>query len=345
MEENGGDLDSRSDDRVGHDCWILPDGSVNNKFNRTSTAEGMVTEVVAATTSDLKVGFIGLGNMGAPMATNIARAGFDLTVFDRREEAMLALMEHGAKRIESVAQMAATVDVLCSCVLYDHQINEIFSGDDGIIANARPGLVCTIHSTVLPETVVEVAVQAQKAGIHVIDAPVSGASIASKAGTLTVMVGGSEDAISVASPVLAAVGRNIIRVGDAGMGQVAKLANNIMSMGNQVVAMEAVRFAESFGLEKDRLFEVAEVSTGASWAASNYSHFDRYGVEHTLAGTDELPHRLGKDLRYAVTVAQDRWTYLPVVAVCSQVLPAMFAERWQRNAAELADGTGGEDAG
>jgi 3-hydroxyisobutyrate dehydrogenase-like beta-hydroxyacid dehydrogenase len=277
------------------------------------------------------VGFVGLGNMGAPMAVNIAKAGFDLVVHDRRPQAVDDLVAAGARRAASVAEIAAQVDVLCTCVLYDHQVREIFLGEDGILAHARPGLVAAVHSTVPPQTIEAIDEGATAAGVLLVDAPVSGASIAAEAGALTLIVGASDAALAGAAPVFEVVAEHVIRVGGPGMGQIAKLGNNIMALGNQLLAMEAVAFAEAFGLDRHRLFEVAAASTGASWAAANYAHFDRYGVEHTLAGTDELPHRLGKDLRYAVAIAQERRTSLPLTGLGSALLPGMFVERWRRN--------------
>lgn len=290
-----------------------------------------------------RVGFIGLGNMGAPMAANIARAGVVLTVFDVRRGAVDDLVRIGARAAGSVAEIAADVDLLCTCVLYDHQVREIFLGADGILAHAAPGLVATIHSTVPPATIEEIVAGA--GDTRIVDAPVSGASTGSQAGTLTMIVGADPDALDVARPVFELVAEHVIHVGAPGLGQVAKLGNNIMALGNQLLAMEAVRFAGAFGLGADQLFEVAGVSTGASWAVANYAHFDRYGVEHTLAGTPELPHRLGKDLRYAVTVAQEHWTYLPLTALASQLLPAMYEDRWATNSEGEIDVADGGHAG
>ncbi len=107
-----------------------------------------------------------------------------------------------------------------------------------------------------------------------------------------------------------------------------------MALCNQVVHMEAIRFVESFGISREALDSVASVSSGQSWAQENYDHFDRYALEHTLAGQPELPHRLGKDLRYVVQVSQDNWTYLPTVALCAHLLPELFKKRWEENAAK-----------
>lgn len=289
-----------------------------------------------------RVGFIGLGDIGAPMAINIAKAGFELTVFDLRESAMVELAGHGARPAASVAELASQVDVLCTCVLYDHQVRDIFLGDDGILANARPGCVALVHSTIFPNTVEELARLGEGRGIEVVDAPISGASTRSREGTLSMMVGGSEEALKTARPVLQTVAAHIFPVGVPGHAQIAKLGNNIMALCNQVVAMEAVRFAEAFGLDRERLFEIARVSSGASWAVDTYEHFDRYGIEHTLAGSDELPHELGKDLRTVVSIAQEDKTYLPLVALCSHLLPIMFAQRWAALASAQA-GAGSDE--
>jgi len=276
----------------------------------------------------VRVGYIGLGDMGAPMAASIIKAGFDLTVFDLRDDAMATLEKLGARRATSVGALAKVVDVLCTCVLYEDQVKDIFLGDDGIIANAPAGLVAAIHSTVYPETVLAIAEAARGSGVLVIDAPVSGGSERARTGCLTLMVGSSDEAFRKAAPVFDTIGRHIFRVGDVGTGQAVKLGNNIMSLINQLVAMEAVRFVSAYGVKASVLFEVAQVSSGASHAVENWSKGDRYGVEHTLAGTPELPHRLAKDLRYALAAAQERWTNLPILALCSQLLPGMFRDRW-----------------
>jgi 3-hydroxyisobutyrate dehydrogenase-like beta-hydroxyacid dehydrogenase len=284
------------------------------------------------TQSDLfQVGYIGLGNMGAPMAKTLLQAGFDLTVFDVRPSSMEPLVAAGARAATSVAELTQRVDVICTCVLYDEQVRHIFLDDDGVIAHARPGLIALIHSTVHPQTAVEIAAAGTKQNVSVIDAAVSGGSARSKSGSLTLMVGGEPRAIERAMPVLDAIGDRKFFVGSAGMGQVVKLGNNVMALANALVAMEALRLVDSFGVDRASFFEVVQSSSGASASIDDWDALDRYGVEHTLAGTDELPHRLAKDLKYAVSVAQDRWVVLPIVALCSQLLPAMMETRWWEN--------------
>jgi 3-hydroxyisobutyrate dehydrogenase len=288
------------------------------------------------TSNNGKVGFVGLGNMGGPMATNLAKAGKEPVVYDLRPDSVRELESHGAVGATSLAELVRDCDVICTCVLYDHQAEEIFLGPNGIVTLGRAGQVASIHSTILPATVVKIAEAAAKKGIGIVDAPVSGGSVRSKSGELTLMIGGEDWAVERICPFFKIMGKELIRVGAAGAGQVVKLGNNIMALCNQVVHMEAIRFVRAHGVTQEALDRVASVSTGASWAASNYEHFDRYGVEHTLAGTPELPHRLGKDLRYAIAVAQEKWTYMPTVALCSQLLPGLFEERWADNLRKTA---------
>lgn len=284
-----------------------------------------------------RVGFIGLGNMGGPMAANIAKAGFDLTVYDLREEAIAEIETLGGRRAASVAALTASVDILCICVLYDTQLRDLYFGPDGIIAAARPGLVTVIHSTVMPATVLEIEARAKEVGVATVDAPVSGARDGSRAGALTLMVGADAAAFERVRPVLEVVGSNIFHVGEVGAGQIVKLGNNLMALTNSLVAMEAVRLVGAYGVKAEDLFRVAAVSSGASRAIERWDVYDRYGVEHTLAGTEELPYRLAKDLRYAVVAATERRTTLPIVSLCSQLLPQMFIDRWaERETREAA---------
>jgi 3-hydroxyisobutyrate dehydrogenase len=282
--------------------------------------------------SEVRIGFVGLGNMGEPMATALARAGTQPLVFDLRAEPLARLAREGAACATSLQQVIADCDVIATCLLYDHQVREAFLGPVGIVTLGRPGQVAVIHSTVLPATVREIAAAAQEKGIGIVDAPVSGGGDRTQPGalegTLTVIVGAQDWAWEKAQPLLRIVGRHVVRVGKPGDAQIVKLGNNIMALGNQVLHMEAIRFVEAFGVSRQALDKVAMVSSGASWAVANYDHFTRYGTEHTLGGTPEMPHRLGKDLRYAVDVAQEQWTYLPVVSLCAQLLPGLFAQRW-----------------
>jgi 3-hydroxyisobutyrate dehydrogenase len=278
-----------------------------------------------------RVGFIGLGNMGSPMAVNIARAGFDTAVYDIREEAANQACAAGAKKASSIAEVVKHAEILSSCVLYESQVRELYFAPDGIVANAGSGLVTMIHSTISPPAMRAVALEAEKHGVTVLDAAVTGASERAERGELTSIVSGSETSFELGEEVLAAVSKHVFYVGpQAGQAQIVKLANNLMAHINQLGAMEAVHFAEAQGLDREVVLKVASTGTGGSWASDNFAHFDRLGSEHTLAGTPEMPHRLVKDLRIAVQQAQENWINLPIAGLAAQLGPGMYRERWSK---------------
>lgn len=292
--------------------------------------------------TDVRVGYVGLGDMGGPMAANLADHGFEVWAYDLRDEALERAAEHGVRRAASVAELAGSVDVLCTCLHNSDQAREVFLSADGIVRTARPGLVVTIHSTLTPDLVIEIGDEAARAGVMLVDAPVSGGREQSGTGALTVMVGCTDEAFEVVEPVVQAIGERIFRVGAIGAGQAVKLGNNIMGLCNQLIAMEAVRLASAYGVQAADLFEVAMVSSGASRSLANYAMHDEYQHQHTAAGTDELPFLMAKDLREALRAAEARRTTLPIVGVCSQLSPRMYAERWAAEPALAVDRRGVE---
>lgn len=275
-----------------------------------------------------RVGFVGLGNMGGPMAANLVAGGFEVSVFDIRLEAVSELVAQGAAAASSVAELARSMDMLCLCVLTDEQVRELVLGQSGILVHGHPGLIVAVHGTMSPVTAEHIAAVCGQAGITVLDAPVTGASMASKAGTLTLMVGGPESGFAAALPVFECVGREILYLGGVGKPQAAKLANNIMAVCNEAIVMEAIKFGAVFGLSREEVLRVAANGTGGSWAAEHYSYFENWPAEHPETSATQLPHRMTKDIRTAVTLAQDRMVNLPVTALCTQVIPAMYAARW-----------------
>src|ERR1019366_8493412 len=173
----------------------------------------------------MRVAWIGLGNMGLPMAANVLGAGHELAVFDVRADAVAELAGPGVRTATSAADAARDAEVVDVVVLDGPQVEAATTGPDGVFAGAAPGAVIAVHSTVLPSTVDAVATAAP-AGVTVLDAPVSGGVRGARAGTLCVMVGGPRDAFDQARPVLDAVGDLVLHLGDRGAGLAAKLARN-----------------------------------------------------------------------------------------------------------------------
>jgi len=219
-----------------------------------------------------KVGFIGLGNMGKPMAINLARAGLDLMVYDLRPETTVELSALGAKVAGSTAELGEKCDIISVVVINDRQVEEVISGrgqGDGLLAGMKPGGLIIIHSTITPATCQRLAAACAKHGIAVIDAAVSGAEARSIAGTLTLMVGGDDASVARAQPIFSIVGEDIFHTGGVGMGLAAKLCNNLMALTNLKVAEEAMALARAAGINEERMIEIGKVSSGDSWALGN----------------------------------------------------------------------------
>ena len=167
----------------------------------------------------MKVGFVGLGLMGRPMALNVLKAGHTLTVWARRPESLAPLLAAGAQSAASPAAVAAAVDVLVSCVGDGPDVEAVHLGAEGVIAGGRAGLVAIDMSTIPPGTARKVAATLDGKGIAFLDAPVSGGVVGAEAGTLSIMVGGTEAAFNTALPVLQSMGKNVVHIGDSGPGK------------------------------------------------------------------------------------------------------------------------------
>ena len=216
-----------------------------------------------------RIGFIGLGNIGKPMAENLLRAGNRVTVHDVRSEALDGLEEAGARRAESAREVAVHSDLISIAVLDDAQLETVVLGHDGLLAGAAPGTVLLVHSTVSPDVCRMLAARCEPAGVRLVDAPVSGAESGAIAGTLTLLVGGAEEDVDRCRDVFNIIGERMFHLGEVGAGQVAKICNNLMFTVNLRAALEALRLAEAAGLNENILREITSGSTANSWALAN----------------------------------------------------------------------------
>ncbi len=216
------------------------------------------------------IGFIGLGNMGGPMASNLIQAGHNLRVFDIVEEAVQAQVRSGAEAARSPGEAARDVDIVISMLPAGQHVRDVYLGENGVLANAREGALLLDCSTIDVATAREVSRAAAEKQLNMLDAPVSGGVTGAAAGTLTFMVGGEDDAFARARPVLEKMGKNIVHAGGAGNGQAAKMCNNLILAISMIGTCEAFVLAESVGLSHDKLFEISSTASGQSWSLTSY---------------------------------------------------------------------------
>lgn len=209
-----------------------------------------------------KIGFIGVGSQGGPMAHRIVDAGMPLVVWARRPEVLEAYTAKGATAAGTVGQLGEQCEHVGICVVNDA---DVLSITDQLIPVMQPGGRIAIHSTVLPETVTKLEAQCEERGLQLIDAPVSGGSPAAEAGVLTVMCGGRQEAFDAALPVFRTFGKMIVLLGPAGSGQRAKIVNNAMLSANMGVAMAAMDAASALGIERQAFAELINASSGRSF--------------------------------------------------------------------------------
>lgn len=247
----------------------------------------------------MRVGFIGLGSQGGPMARRIVGSGFELTLWARRAASVEPYADTAAKVAATPAELGAASDLVCLCVVGDDDVREVLTGENGVLAGMAPGGIIAIHSTVHPTTCAEIADIAAAKGVSVIDAPVSGGGPAVEAGTLLVMIGGAEADVERARPVFATYADPIVHLGPLGSGQVSKILNNLLFTANLGAAMSALELGESLGVPRARLCEVITRGSATSKALSSIAAFG--GTLDNLAPIAGA--LLQKDCRHAATLA------------------------------------------
>lgn len=270
----------------------------------------------------MKVGFVGLGIMGRPMALNLLKGGHSLRVWARRSESMQPLLAAGAEPAASAAELAANCDIVISMVADGPDVEQVALGEGGIAEGAeaanRTELIHIDMSTIAPSTARSIAARLAERGVTMLDAPVSGGEVGAIAGTLTVMVGGVEAAYERARPVLACVGNSVQRIGESGAGQVAKACNQILTGVGVAMVAEAMHFARSSGVDPARVREALLGGFASSRILEN--HGQRMLDRNFKAGFKSWMHQ--KDLRIVLDEAHRMGLALPNSATTSQMLNA-----------------------
>lgn len=245
------------------------------------------------------VGFIGTGVMGASMAGHLIDAGFDVRVYSRTMSKTAPLVERGAKAAASPAQIAAECDMVFSIVGFPTDVEEIYLGEGGLVANAKAGALLVDMTTSSPKLAREIHARATERGLSSLDAPVTGGDRGAREGTLTILVGGSEADLARAMPCFEAMGKKVRLMGGPGAGQTAKLANQIAICGSMTGLCEALKFADANGLDLSMLIDTIGSGAAGSWSMTN--------LAPRIIGNDFAPgffvkHYI-KDLRLAEEAA------------------------------------------
>ena len=278
----------------------------------------------------MKVGFIGLGGIGKPMAINVARSEHELTVTDLREEPLLELGQHGARIAGSAREVAAASDIVLASLPSNDASETVALGPDGVLAGAKAGDIYVDLSTISPGVIRNVAERARELGIDVLDAPVSGGMRQRREGTLSMMVGGDAGTVARARPVLETFASRIFHVGASGAGATMKLVNNLLNAINTTATMEALVLGVKAGLSVAAMKEVISVSSGGSRAFEGM-------VDTLMTRSAEPPpgatanmglHTLGKDVQLAMDLAADVGVPMQVGASAHQPYVAGFGRGW-----------------
>jgi len=249
-----------------------------------------------------RVGFIGLGNMGRPMAENLLKKSFQLSVFDVSPEAVKAVEQSGAAlgtavivtSAPSIAEVVGGVDAVVTMLPSSPHVEEVYLGKGKLLESVRAGTLLIDCSTIAPEMSRKVGAAAKLKGCEMIDAPVSGGTAGAAQGTLTFMVGGAESTLQKARPILEAMGKNIFHAGESGAGQVAKACNNMLLAIHMIGTAEALALGERCGMDPKRLSEIMAKSSGGNWSLDKYNPWP--GVMENVPASREYQGGFAVDL-------------------------------------------------
>ncbi|MBE3578260.1 MAG: NAD(P)-dependent oxidoreductase [Limnochordales bacterium] len=262
-----------------------------------------------------RVGWIGLGIMGRPMAFNLLRAGYALTVYSRRRSSADQLVAAGATWRDSPAQVAAESDIVFTTVTDSAAVEEVVLGKEGVFAGARPGLIFVDMSTIAPAVSRRIAAEGERRGVRCLDAPVSGGEKGARERTLSIMVGGDAETLAACRPLLEILGKKITHVGPAGAGQTLKLVNQVICGLNLLAMAEGLALADRAGLDLNTVVEAVSGGAAGSWMVAN--------LGPKVAAGDFTPGFMiklqQKDLRLALEMAAELAQPLPGTALVHQL--------------------------
>jgi len=267
-----------------------------------------------------RVGIIGLGNIGMPIALNLLKAGFALTAHDLRPQVCSEVAAKGARIAATPRAVIEASDYVISLVRDIPQTKEVIHGRDGLWEGLAEGKTLIIMSTIQPEFIREVAAAVAQCKAVVIEAAISGADVAARDGTLTLMVGGPEATYAEVLPMLQAIGKNIFHLGPVGSGMVVKLVNNAIRTVNLYGTREGLKLALKAGVDPKRLFEVVNVSTGQSWGSVHWERDQREVDSYRNDPANSRFANMAKDREIALTFAQEIAVDVPLLQMTRKVV-------------------------
>jgi 3-hydroxyisobutyrate dehydrogenase len=269
----------------------------------------------------LRIGFIGLGIMGLPMAKNLLKAGFEVILYNRTRSKADALQEIGAVVANTPADVAGISDVVITIVTDTPDVEAILFGENGIIQGGHSKLIVVDMSTISPIATQKFAQLLAEEGIELLDAPVSGGDIGAQKGTLTIMVGGNKAAYEKCLPVFQTLGKCITHVGPSGSGQMVKMCNQILCAVNMLAVCESLSLAKKAGLDLEAMLSVVIAGAGGSWALENLgTKIVRGELEPAF-----MIKLIQKDLRLVLEAAQKNQLPIPATALANQYFAALEA--------------------
>lgn len=271
----------------------------------------------------MKVGFIGVGNMGRPMATNLLKAGYEVNVFDLSQEAVDAMAELGATPCKTNLELASVSDVVFTSLPNAAIVESVMTGQTGVFSACREGTVIIDMSSVAPSTSQKMAKIAGERGVKYVDAPVSGGTAGAAAGTLTIMVGADKETFERIKPILDVIGKNIYHVGDTGLGDAIKLVNNLLLGCSMAALAEALVLGAKCGLDPQTIYDVVSVSSGNSYVLG--AKMQQFILKGDFSGGFPVDLQF-KDLGLALDAGRDTAVPLPMAAAATQVFEAARAQ-------------------
>lgn len=270
----------------------------------------------------MRVGVIGLGIMGAPMARNLLKAGHAVVVYGRTPGRVQPLVDAGAAGVPTPAALAADVDAVVTCLPDAPDVEQVLLGPDGVLAGARPGLLAIDMSTIAPAAARAVGERAARAGVDFLDAPVSGGEAGAIAGTLSIMVGGAAAAVDRARPIFQALGKRVTHMGPTGQGQMTKLVNQIVGATTLAAVAEGLTLAARAGLDPAAVVQAVGSGAATSWQLTNLGP----RMQRRDFAPGFMVRLQQKDLRLALAAAAGLGVPLPTTALVHQLFGAVEAQ-------------------